>query len=62
MDKHNTLAAWNQGLFFVLLLLSTANLSLVMAGPSGGQVVGGTGSITHSSNTTTINQTTHHYH
>jgi len=57
-DKYKTLAAQGQRLFSALLLLSSTSLSPAMAGPTGGQVVGGTGSIAHSGTTTTVNQTT----
>jgi len=41
----------------LLLLLSAMGLApFAMAEPSGGQVVGGAGSIAYSGNTTTINQ------
>ena len=56
--KNKILMARCQRLFFALLLLSTTSLSPAVAGPAGGEVVGGSGSIAHSGNTTTINQST----
>jgi len=49
---------FNVWFFSVLLLMNSVGVSQVVAGPDGGQVVGGTGSIAHSGTTTTINQTT----
>ena len=56
-DPHRLLAVRRLALFAALLLSVTA-LSSTVAGPGGGQVVGGSGSIAQSGNTTTINQAT----
>ena len=53
MDKQRTLPLWA----ILLLLLSTTSASLVTAGPVGGLVVEGSGSINQSGLNTTINQT-----
>ncbi len=54
MNKQRTLFFWSS----LLLLLNMTSVSLVIAGPTGGQVVGGSGSISQSGlDTTTINQT-----
>jgi len=53
MDKQRPLPLWA----ILLLLLNTTSASLVTAGPVGGQVVGGSGSISQSGLNTTINQT-----
>ncbi len=47
-----------QTLFFTLLLFGVTSPSVVIAGPEGGQVVGGNGSISQSGLNTTINQST----
>jgi len=47
-----------QTLFFTLLLFSATSPSAVIAGPEGGQVMGGSGSISQSGLNTTINQST----
>ncbi|MCF6364372.1 MAG: filamentous hemagglutinin N-terminal domain-containing protein, partial [Gammaproteobacteria bacterium] len=49
------MAVRGHGLFSALLL-SVAIPPLAIAGPDGGQVIGGSGSIVHTENTTTINQ------
>ncbi len=49
-DKQRVWRAW-------MLILSVINVPHAIAGPDGGQVVDGSGSIAHSDNTTTINQT-----
>jgi len=54
---HKSLTPLCQGLFSALLFSVTA-LSSAVAGPDGGQVVGGSGSISAAGNTTTINQAT----
>ncbi len=50
-DKQSSWRAW-------MLLLNAMSVPLAIAGPDGGQVVGGAGSIAHSGTTTTINQNT----
>ncbi|MCF6212356.1 MAG: filamentous hemagglutinin N-terminal domain-containing protein, partial [Gammaproteobacteria bacterium] len=57
MCIRRVMAVRGHGLFSVLLLCITVS-PLAMAGPDGGQVVGGSGSIVHTGNTTTINQST----
>ncbi|VAW84687.1 hypothetical protein MNBD_GAMMA18-1219, partial [hydrothermal vent metagenome] len=55
--KEGRVKAWCCTAFCAALMFNT--ISLAVAGPDGGQVVGGAGSITHSDNTTTtINQAT----
>ncbi len=49
---------WGCTAFYTMFLLNITTLSQAVAGPDGGQVVGGTGSIVHSGTTTTINQST----
>ncbi len=44
--------------FYIALLINSVAVPLAFAGPGGGQVVGGAGSITLTGSTTTINQTT----
>jgi len=54
--KKGNITVWRCAVFNTVLLLNA--VSLAVAGPDGSQVVGGSGSIAHSGNTTTINQTT----
>jgi len=56
-DKYEAVTRGCYGVFFALML-STTSLSSAIAGPEGGQVAGGAGSIVSSGNTTTINQST----
>jgi len=53
MDKPRTLPFWGA----LLLFLNVTSVPLAIAGPAGGQVVGGSGSISQSGLNTTINQT-----
>ena len=55
-NQHRAVAAGGQGMLAVLLLAITT-LPLAIAGPEGGQVVGGSGNISQSGVNTTINQT-----
>jgi len=53
--QQGTLSAWAHGILYTLLLMNSS-IPLVFAGPTGGQVVGGRGSINQVGNATTINQ------
>jgi len=57
-NRYNILRIWVYGVFYTALQITGVGLSQAIAGPDGGQVVGGTGSIVHAGNTTTINQST----
>lgn len=61
MEKHTlevarTITAWVQAVFFTLLFSNIAWVPYAHAGPEGGTVTGGSGSISQSGNQTTINQ------
>jgi filamentous hemagglutinin family protein len=58
LTKHRTVNAWTSGVFYAVLLLHGASVPRAFAGPEGGQVVGGNGSISQSGATTMINQST----
>jgi len=56
-DRYAFLSQWHNVLLSTVLLIGTG-MSPAFAGPDGGQIIGGSGSIDHSGNTTTINQST----
>ncbi len=56
LDVASSIHAWTQALFFTLLFSHIAWVPYAHAGPQGGEVTGGSGTITQSGNTTTIVQ------
>jgi len=57
IGQRSAVNRWIYGVFCTALFSNSIVVSLAIAGPDGGQVVGGSGSIAASGNTTTINQT-----
>jgi len=53
----NRVEIWGNTVFYTVFLLNVVAVPLAVAGPTGGQVVGGAGSINQSGANTTINQT-----
>ncbi|MDH5181341.1 MAG: hypothetical protein OEY07_16880, partial [Gammaproteobacteria bacterium] len=57
MDKGRRVLAWTQASVLTVLFTNLAWIPYAQAAPTGGTVVGGSGSISQSGANTTINQT-----